>query len=81
MVALNLSLDAPFVNTVRKIQGLIGMLGKTKMGQKRVVITGACGTVGSALVENLVNDKDLKYVCLITMKSNCFGQAEDFQNM
>lgn len=33
------------------------------MRQKRVVITGACGTVGSALVENLVNNNDLK-ICL-----------------
>ena len=33
------------------------------MTQKRILITGACGTVGSALVDFLINQKDLK-ICL-----------------
>jgi FlaA1/EpsC-like NDP-sugar epimerase len=39
------------------------LLGLMKMKHKRVVITGACGTVGSALVDFLINQKDLK-ICL-----------------
>lgn len=47
----------------KQIESQFDVLGKIKMEHKRAVITGACGTVGSALVGKFINQKNLK-LCL-----------------
>lgn len=52
----------------------------TKFGDKTVMVTGSCGTVGTELVRQLVQSPAKQIVCIDNNESELFFQIEQYKN-